>query len=140
MFQSLGKLAGAAILALLASACDGTGPEPVEPCSGAIQLGLRSEPLAFVWSPHCGITSLTVTALPATSEGAERPVWGFQVPEQTPLGPGVPYGEAPDRAHVWAGPEPLVIGARYRVAVAYVVGGDVVTASGQLTFTWFPPD
>jgi hypothetical protein len=140
MSQLLGKLAAVGIFALLAGACDGTGPERVEPCSGSIQLGLRSEPLRFVWSPHCGISSLTVTALPAIPEGAERPVWGFHVPEQTPLGPGVTYGEAPTRAQVWVGPEPLAVGGRYRVAVAYLVGGDVVTASGQLTFTWFPPD
>jgi hypothetical protein len=140
MSQLLGGLAGAAIVTLLAGACDGTGPEFVEPCSGTIQIGLRYEPFAFDWSPRCGISSLTVTALPATPEGAERIVWAFEVPERTPLGPTVTYGEAPSRANVWAGPELLVNGVRYRVAVAYLVGGDVVTASGELTFTFFLPD
>ena len=140
MSQLLGKLARAAIVTLLAGACDGTGPEFVEPCSGAIQLGLRHEPFAFEWSPRCGISSLTVTALPATPEGAERIVWAFQVPERTPLGPPVTYGEAPSRATVWTEPEPLVNGVRYRVAVAYLVGGDVATASGELTFPYFLPD
>jgi hypothetical protein len=140
MPRLLGNLACALIFALLAIACDGTGPDRMEPCSGSIQLGLRSEPLRFVWSPHCGISSLTVAEVPATPEGAERVVWGLDVPEETPLGPGVAYGHAPTRAEVWAGPEPLAVGERYRVTVAYVVGGDVVTASGQLTFTWFPPD
>ena len=140
MSRLLGRLAHAAIVGLLAGSCDGTGPEVVEPCSGAIQPSLRYEPLAFEWSPPCGISSLTLTALPATPEGAERTVWAFQVPEDTPVGPAVTYGEAPSGATVLAGPEPLVNGRRYRVAVRYIVGGDAVAASGDLTFTWFPPD
>jgi hypothetical protein len=140
MSPLLGRLAIAAIVAILPNACEGTAPQPVEPCLGTVVVGLRYEPLRFEWSPACGISWLSVAALPQTPEGAERVVWSFHVPETALVGPGVSYGEAPDGAHVGSGPEPLVIGARYRVAIAYIVGGDVVTGSGQLTFTWFPPD
>ncbi len=129
-----------AVVAILSLGCRGTAPEPPEACLGSIQLGLRYEPLAFDWSPRCGISTLTVTTVPATPGEAEQLVWAFNVPEQSPVGPAVAYGEAPSRANVWAGPEPLVIGKRYRVTVRYIVGGDGVAASGELTFPWFPPD
>lgn len=132
----------AAVLTIILAACRGTAPESYpEGCSGPIQLGVLSgaQP-TFDWSPRCGISALTITGVATTPGGPEEPVWGFQVPEQSPLGPTVAYGDAPSRADVWAGPEVLAIGARYRVVIRYTVGGDVVTASGEATFTWFPPD
>jgi hypothetical protein len=132
----------AAIFPIILAACRGTGPETYpEGCSGSIQLSVRSsaEP-TFDWSPRCGISSLTVIAVAATPSAPEEAVWGFLVPEQSPLGPTVAYGKAPSRADVWAGPEVLAVGGRYRVVVQYTVGGDVAIASGEATFIWFPAD
>ena len=130
-----------AIFPIVVAACSGTEPEHPEGCVGSVQVGVRSEPTpTFEWSPRCGISALTVTAVVGPADVPEDPVWGFHVPEESPLGPGVAYGEAPSRAHVWAGPETLDIGARYRVTVVYTVGGDVVSGGGEATFVWFPPD
>jgi hypothetical protein len=81
-----------------------------------------------------------VTTVSSTPGEEERAVWGVTVSEQLPLGPGITYGTSPERAQVWIGPETLGVGKTYRVTIMYTVGGDVVVASGQATFTWWPPD
>jgi hypothetical protein len=118
----------------------GAWPEPLEPCEGSIQPGLRYEPFRFEWSPGCGISRLAVTELPVSPGESERVVWAFTVPEHVPLAPAITYGEAPSQADVWTGPEPLVSGRRYHIYLSHTVGGDVVVASGGLTFTWIQPD
>lgn len=131
----------AAICAIVVAGCRGTSPDPPEGCSGPIDVAVLSDvPPRFSWSPHCGISFLTVSAVAEAPGATEEPVWGFHLPEASPVGPTVAYGAAPSRATVWTGPEGLVIGRRYRVFLGYTVGGDVLAGSGALTFTWFPPD
>src|SRR5689334_13388045 len=56
----------------------------------------------FSWSPKCGISELLVFKEPApfTAGEYEFLVWRFTVPELTPIGPGVRYGNAPRGATV----------------------------------------
>ncbi|HEX2781097.1 MAG TPA: hypothetical protein VHM30_16475 [Gemmatimonadaceae bacterium] len=111
------------------------------PCTGSVPVTMTtvSGKPAFAWTPNCGMTALVVTREPAPP-GGEPPVWAFDVPMNEPFGPVVPYGTAPRRANVYAGPASLTLGTKYRVTVEYVVGGDVLSAHGSTTFTWYPPD
>ncbi len=111
------------------------------PCDGSISvsIGFGSQP-TFAWSPACGISELVVSTVPANATEVERQIWGFSVSEQAPIGPRVDYGKSPRNATIWTGPEAITAGKTYRVTVRYTVGGDVVSASGSGTFTWFPPD
>ena len=130
---------GIAGLAFAVAGC--SDPTSAEACNGPLEVGITGTTrLTFTWSPRCGISDLSVAAVPSTPGGADELVWGFRVPERSPLGPLVRYGDSPDRATVWSGPQPLVYGRRYRVSVAYIVGGDVSIASGTTTFVWWAPD
>lgn len=122
-----------------AIACgESTAPPPA--CDGAINISVAiTLPPRFDWSPACGVSSVSVATV-EPSPLDERVVWGFAVPEQRPIGPPVVYGARPSGATVWTGPEPLEVGKQYRVSVMYTIGGDGVAASGERTFTWFPPD
>jgi hypothetical protein len=88
----------------------------------------------FSWTPNCGISMLVVTRLPATGRPTEETMWGFTVPERSPLGPGIRYGEAPLGVNVWTPPQLLQVGATYRLRVMLTLGGDVAVASGERTF------
>ena len=113
---------------------------PPAPCDAPIAVTLRYTPSPrFDWSPSCGISSLTVSAVPA-SPTAESVVWGFTVPEQRPVGPSIAYGANPEGATVWMAPAPLAVGTTYRITVKYTIGGDGVAAQGEATFTWYPAD
>jgi len=137
MSRILMRLASAAAIAV---ACrSATAPEP---CSGPIALSVVSgtQP-SFAWSPGCGITMLTVEALRDDPALAGRVVWTFTMPQQTPAGPRIVYGRPPSGAVHSTQSEPLVVGQRYRVRVMYVPDGrDAALASGEVSFTWFPPD
>ena len=114
---------------------------PLTACDGQIEVsvGFGNRP-SFAWTPNCGISFLGVYAVTSTSGQLGTAVWGFNAPEDEPIGPNVTYGAAPARASVWTGPEPLEAGKTYRITVWYTVGGDVVVAEGTTTFTWWPPD
>ena len=115
--------------------------DPPAPCDGDIEVSVAAQSAPrFAWMPACGISQLSVASIPEAAGEPERTVWGFTVSERSPIGPAVTYGANPPRATVWTAPEPLEIGKVYRVEVAYTVGGDVLAASGEATFTWFPPD
>jgi hypothetical protein len=131
----------AALWAILVAGCRTTEPDLTpDGCFGPIQVAILSEvPPRFDWAPECGISFLNVAAVGATPADGET-VWAFHVPENAPLGPAVTYGIAPARAHVSVEPKPLVVGTRYRIWIAYTVGGDGITGSGERTFMWFPPD
>ncbi|HEX8849621.1 MAG TPA: hypothetical protein VF761_08825 [Gemmatimonadaceae bacterium] len=88
----------------------------------------------FSWTPGCGITRLTVQHVSATVE-PDPWMWTISVPERTPVGPKIVYGQAPRGATVAVGPKPLVHGEVYRVTAEVVVGGDVVSASGWTQFS-----
>lgn len=125
--------------AALLSCSDATSPP--EPCSGDIELSIATGPAPRIsWTPACGVSQVALTSVPDAPGDPARTIWGFTVPERSPIGPAVTYGESPRSASVWADPESLEIGVPYRVRVAYTVGGDVLVASGEATFTWFPPD
>jgi len=126
------------LLSALVACRESTAPDP---CSGALAVNVSgvAQPI-FTWSPACGISALSITTVPSTQGEASRAVWGFTVSEQLPLGPGITYGISPERANVWTGPESLGVGKTYRVSIMYTVGGDVAVASGEATFTWWPPD
>lgn len=121
-------------------ACTST-TEPPAPCGGDIAVSVATGATPrFSWAPDCGVSLLAVTTVPTAAGDHGRTVWGFTVSERTPLGPSVTYGVNPPGATVWSAPEPLQIGDSYRVYLAYTVGGDVLVASGETTFNWFPPD
>lgn len=125
--------------AALPACSDSTGP-PV-PCSGEIPVTVATTTeVRFSWTPRCGISRVAVTALADEPGEEERIVWLFTVAEERPIGPPVTYGESPPGATVWVEPEGLELGEPYRVEVMLTVGGDVLVASGESDFTWFPPD
>lgn len=130
---------GIAGLAFTLAGC--SDPTSIEACRGPLELGVTGilRP-TFTWSPRCGITDLSVTVLSPVPEETGEVVWAFSVPELSPLGPWVRYGDAPDRATVRSGPQPLVRGRTYQVWVSYIVGGDVSVASATTTFIWEPPE
>ena len=126
------------VLPLLACS-DSTSPP--EPCEGDLSVTAASSDMPrFSWTPRCGISRLVVVDVPDAPGEEERVVWGFEVPELQPIGPGITYGESPSRATVWVEPEMLQVGETYRVDVAHTQGGDVFVASGEALFTWVPPD
>lgn len=130
-----------AILCTATAACrNATEPQFPEPCRGPLDVSVAAAaPPVVSWSPRCGISALTLSRVAANGD-ADEPVWGFRVPELSPAGPPVAYGKAPARATEWMPARPLVAGARYRVTVLFLVGGDVIGASGAREFVWWPPD
>ena len=115
--------------------------EPPASCTEDIVVSVATEAIPRItWTPECGVSELVVTTVPTAAPEEARTVWGFSVPEHSPIGPVVTYGTSPAKATEWTAPEPLVIGEVYRVRVAYTVGGDVLVAAGETTFTWYPPD
>ncbi|NUO63491.1 MAG: hypothetical protein HOQ11_05350 [Gemmatimonadaceae bacterium] len=113
---------------------------PPPPCGGPIEVMVSGTTTPeFSWIPACGITNLTVRHESATLE-PDPWMWSFSVPESAPVGPALAYGKAPGHATVYLAPKSLIAGEVYRVTVTYVVGGDVVSATGTKTFTWYPPD
>ena len=124
------------VLALLFSGLlgckDATAPAA---CEGPLQVVVSPGVTPSIsWSPACGISYLVVMAAPASPGALETMVWGFTVPELTPLGPGVRYGRLPRGATEMVPAQPLRAGAAYRVYVTYLVGGDVGTSDGTRIF------
>ena len=113
---------------------------PPPPCGGPIEVmvsgGMTPE---FSWLPECGVTHLSVRHESAVVE-PDPWMWSFTAPENAPIGPKVIYGKTPQRGTEFVAPKSLTAGEVYRVTVSYVVGGDVVSATGTKTFTWWPPD
>src|SRR6185503_20865928 len=92
---------GAAVFLTASLGChDSTAAVP-DPCSGDISVTVTATtPQPTIgWSPRCGISSLAVTAVAAIPE--EEVMWGFTVPEETPVGPAIIYGRDPRGADVW---------------------------------------
>ena len=87
------------------------------------------------WSPACGISELTVSTVPGPG-AAPVLVWSINAPEQSPIGPGIVYGQTPRGATALRDATPLVHGVTYRVSVGFTVGGDALAGSGQNTFTF----
>jgi hypothetical protein len=113
---------------------------PPPPCDGPLQVTVDGTAARRIsWIPNCGITHLTVRHESATVE-PDPWMWSFTVPENAPVGPALVYGKAPQHATVFVEPKPLTPGEVYSVTVSYVVGGDVVAATGTTSFTWWPPD
>ena len=111
---------------------DATAPAA---CEGPLQVAVSPGATPSInWSPTCGISYLVVMAAPASPGALETTVWGFTVPELTPLGPDVRYGRLPRGAKEMVPPQPLRAGAEYRILLMYTVGGDGVTAMGQRIF------
>ena len=125
----------AVALAIIVAGCEGGSSLAPEPCKGNVEVTVLpvGQPV-FAWSPDCGMSSVAVATVPSTPGAAGTVVWGFTVPENSPVGPGVVYGAAPARASVWTPPVPLEAGTTYRVSVAQTVGGDVLVASGDAVF------
>jgi hypothetical protein len=122
-----------ALLLSIPGCSDTTSPKA---CGGNVQVAVLRQPNPiFTWSPACGVSSFQVVTVPSAPGAMEESVWGFSVPEQSPIGPAVHYGIAPARASVWRQPGALAAGATYRVRVMQTVGLDVVVASGERVFT-----
>ena len=112
---------------------DTTSPKA---CGGNVQVAVLRQPNPiFTWSPACGVSSFQIVTVPSAPGAMEESVWGFSVPEQSPIGPAVRYGIAPAGATVWQQPRALVAGATYRVRVSQTVGLDGVVGSGESVFT-----
>jgi len=139
MKKKLSALVVLSSVLVLIAGCEGA-TTVVEPCSQNVDVfvGDGSVPL-FLWTPRCGISQLEVSTVPATG-GKAFFVWAFHVPENQPVRPFVRYGTAPSHATVSVQPQALDPGTTYRVHVSQTVGGDVLTSSGEATFTHFPPD
>ena len=118
--------------------CD-SPTRPVTGCLGDVPIEISSSreatPLRFGWSPPCGVSTLTVSTVPAPGASPVQ-VWSLTAAEQTPIGPSVTYGVTPRGATAPHAAVPLVHGLTYRVSVAYIVGGDAIAASGQEIFTF----
>ena len=120
-------------------ACD-SPTKPIAGCLGEVPIEIGSSPqittvLRFGWSPACGISTLTVSTVPAPGASAVQ-VWSLSAPEHAPIGPSITYGVTPRGATAPHAAVPLVHGLTYRVSVARIVGGDGVGASGEKTFTF----
>lgn len=119
--------------------CD-SPTKPLTGCLGdvPIEISTSSEAtpqLRFDWSPPCGISTLTVSTVPAPGASPVQ-VWSLDAAEQMPVGPAITYGVTPRGATAPHVALPLVHGLIYRVSVAYVVGGDAIAASGDKLFTF----
>lgn len=117
--------------------CRGT-TEPVsrEGCVGPVQITVQTKSTpVFSWSPACGISDFWVVTVPSSPGATEEPMWTFSVPEHTPVGPAIRYGETPVGMTFWTPPRALVRGTAYRVRVMKTVGGDVVVAGGEKEFS-----
>jgi hypothetical protein len=128
----------ASVLAATALACSESTAPPA-PCDGPIDVLVGDTPVRFQWFPGCGVSAVTVVEV-AGGGGNGRVIWGFTVPEDSPVGSGIRYGTAPEGANVWHAAESLEVARTYRVTVMMTVGGDAVVASGTATFANFPPD
>ncbi len=133
LFVTASTTAALLVTALACSDASGVGPKA---CEENVRVAVAPEatPL-FFWSPACGISSLSVETVQLDPGGPVEFVWGFSVPENTPVGPWIRYGEAPSRAIMPVPAQPLVKGTMYLVRVSQTVGGDVLVASGEAVFT-----
>lgn len=119
--------------------CD-SPTKPLMGCLGDVPIEISSSRevtpgLRFRWSPPCGISTLTVSTVPAPGASPVQ-VWALTAPEQTPIGPSITYGVTPRGATAPHAAVPLVHGLTYRVSVAYIVGGDAIAGTGQELFTY----
>ncbi|HET7565395.1 MAG TPA: hypothetical protein VFJ96_10395 [Gemmatimonadaceae bacterium] len=115
-----------------------TGPgSSLTGCSGSLAVDVTFDPTRapnFSWRPTCGISDLAVYQ-------SDSAVWGVTVPGDRLLSPGVRYGTTPPHATVWTAAQSLQPGVTYRVQISYLVGGDVLGAQADTTFTVpFPLD
>jgi len=124
------------VIGCVGLACD-SPTKPIMGCLGDVPIAISSSAagLRFGWSPPCGITTLTVSTVPAPGASPVQ-VWSFNAPEQTPIGPSITYGLTPRGATAPHDAVRLVHGLSYRVSVAYVVGGDGLAATGDEIFTY----
>jgi hypothetical protein len=125
-----------AALILTGPGCSGTTSATPEGCIRNVEVTvLPGANPAFAWSPSCGMSSLSVVTVPSAPGVNEEAMWGFSVPENSPIGPAIRYGSAPNGATVWTQPRALVTGATYRVRVMLTLGGDGLLGSGERVFT-----
>jgi|SRR5690349_6961061 len=127
------------VVACVSFACD-SPTKPVMGCVGEVPIEISSPReatpgLRFGWSPACGISTLSVSTVPAPGASAVQ-VWSLTAPEQKPIGPSITYGVTPRGATSLRAAVPLVHGVTYRVSLAYVVGGDAIAGRGEEIFTY----
>lgn len=133
----MSPLATISAVLLAALGCsEATAPVSRKPCSGPVDVAVSKDTTpVFAWAPACGMSDFWVVTVPSSPAETEEVVWSFSVPEQTPVGPGIRYGIAPDGITYWTHPRALIPGTQYRVRVMQTVGGDVVVAGGEKVFT-----
>lgn len=126
----------ALIICCASVACD-SPTKPLTGCLGNVPIEINSSApaLRFEWSPPCGITTLSVSTVPAPGASPVQ-VWRVDAAEQMPVGPSITYGVTPRGATAPHAAAPLVHGLTYRVSIAYVIGGDAIGASGDKLFTF----
>ena len=129
----------ALIICCASVACD-SPTKPLVGCLGDVPIEISTSSAAtaqlrFDWSPRCGITTLTVSTVPAPGASPVQ-VWSLDAAEQMPVGPSITYGVTPRGATAPHIALPLVPGLTYRVSVAFVVGGDGIAARGDKLFTF----
>jgi len=107
-------------------------------CVGNIDVHVSFAPTgkmpSFDWTPHCGISSLTVQTVPFMG-AAPVLAWALSAPELNPVKPVIEYGVLPRGAKLSSGPANLAQGITYRITVDQTVGLDAVVAHGERTFT-----
>ena len=137
MTRTFSYLTRLSALLLTTLACrETTAPVAREGCVGPVQMAVRTESTpVFSWSPGCGVSHLWVVTVPSAPGVSEEIMWSFSLPESTPIGPGIRYGDTPIGIRFWTPPRALVAGASYRVRVMQTVGEDVVVAGGEKVFT-----
>ena len=106
---------------------------PATECEGAVAVSLAKLPEGptILWGRSCAMTRIAVVEV-----AGERAVWGVELPENSPVTAPLRYGRAPSEATEWKPAEPLKRGVTYYVSIGRVVGGDIYTAHGRVTFTY----
>lgn len=132
MRSAVAGVAGALLL--------GCTEDPVRPelpdlpdCVGELAVSAEStiEGLEFSWTPACRLNILTVE--PAQPD-PPLVFWGLSA-ERAFIAPPIRYGSVPPGAGQTVGPVDLDPQRTYRIRVMHNVGGDVITAHGETTFT-----
>jgi hypothetical protein len=122
-------------LLLITLGCNGAATASPDPCLRDVQVSvIPSKTPIISWAPACGMSSLSVVTVPSSPGGSVETMWGFSVPERSPVGPVIAYGSTPPGG-TGSVPRELVAGTVYRVRVVHTVGGDGLLASGERVFT-----
>jgi hypothetical protein len=119
----------ALIIAQAACASDALTPDRA-PCEGVVTVSVTtSGKPVFTWPGGCTVSNISVVTVPGPGQ-APAQVWALAGVLQS----GIAYADEPTGSTVYVPPQALGAGT-YRVEVQNLIGGDVLGASGNATFT-----